>query len=204
MPPLRPARRILDCRPNFLHWRIDAPSGGKAVFDRPQAASILSILLEILSDAHCTCHPRPNSTALPPLDISSSHLQQNVGQLEAALALETKRTGKAISDCSWAARLPDTAISGQPISINSACHSSVTAYFHGYWIRAADSLPHVPSRPLHSLSSIESKRRFDDRVGGCFYRVKGGERFAKFSGEYYVSHWVSVKFRRRSSATRPH
>jgi hypothetical protein len=124
------------------------------------------IFLEILSDAHYTCHHRRNSTALPPLDISSSHLQQNVGQLEAALAPETKRTGKAISDCLWAARLPDTAISGQPISINSACHSSVTAYFHGYWIRAADSLPYVPSRPLHNDAVAERaiKNRQPDRL----------------------------------------
>src|SRR6266702_3891155 len=84
MPPLGPSRRILDCRPTFLPWRIDAPNGGKAVFDRPQAASMLSILLEILSDAHCTCHHRRHSTAFPPLDISSSHLQQNGGQLEVA------------------------------------------------------------------------------------------------------------------------
>jgi hypothetical protein len=74
----------VDCRPNFLHWRIDAPNGGKAVFDSPQAASMISILLEILSDAHRTCHHRQNGNAFPSADIASSHLQQLAGQLEAA------------------------------------------------------------------------------------------------------------------------
>jgi hypothetical protein len=65
IPPLGPARRILECRPNSLHWRLDAPYGGKAVFDLLQVAPILNILLKILSDTHCTRHHRllPDTTA---------------------------------------------------------------------------------------------------------------------------------------------
>src|SRR6266702_4702383 len=89
MPPLGPARRILDCRPNFLHWRIDAPNGGTAVFDRPQAASILSILPEILSDAHCTCHHRRNDRR--------SHLRMDAcGDREESWPQDRKEVGATI------------------------------------------------------------------------------------------------------------